>query len=61
MKASVNDECIGCGLCESTCPEVFAIGDEGTAEAIVDEVPEENEDAAQEAADNCPVGAITVE
>ena len=61
MKASVSEECIGCGLCESTSPEVFAIGDEGTAEAIVDEVPEENEDSAQEAADNCPVGAITVE
>ena len=46
---------------ESTCPEVFSIGDEGTAEVIVDEVPEENEDSAQEAADNCPVSAITVE
>lgn len=58
MKATVSDECIGCGLCESTCPEVFTIGDEGVAEVTVDEVPEENEDAAQEACDNCPVGAI---
>ena len=58
MKATVSDECIGCVLCESTCPEVFVIGDEGIAEVTVDEVPEENEDAAQEACDNCPVGAI---
>ena len=61
MKATVSEDCIGCGLCESTCPEVFSIGDEGTAEVIVDEVPEENEARAQEAADNCPVSAITVE
>ena len=61
MKATVNEDCIGCGLCESTCAEVFAIGDEGIAEVVVDEVPEENEDSAQEAADNCPVSAITVE
>ena len=29
MKATVNEDCIGCGMCEGTCPEVFAIGDEG--------------------------------
>ena len=24
MKYVVNDGCIGCGLCEGTCPEVFS-------------------------------------
>jgi ferredoxin len=61
MKASVNEDCIGCGLCEGTCPDVFEIGDEGVATVIVDEVPEDAEDSAQEAADGCPVSAITVE
>ena len=51
MKASVNEDCIGCGLCESTAPEVFAIGDDGLAHAIEEEVPEAAEDAAQEACD----------
>jgi ferredoxin len=53
--------CIGCGLCESTCEAVFTIGDEGIAVAIEEDIPEEEEDNAQEAADNCPVSAITIE
>jgi ferredoxin len=61
MKVTVNEDCIGCGLCESTAPDVFAINDDGVAEAIVDEVPEDMEDDAQEAADGCPVTAIEVE
>ena len=39
MKATVNEDCIGCGLCESTAPEVFEIGDDGLAHAIEEEVP----------------------
>ncbi|MGI6755351.1 MAG: ferredoxin [Atopobiaceae bacterium] len=60
MKATVSEDCIGCGLCESTCPEVFTIGDSGVAEAV-EEVPADAEDTAQEACDNCPVAAITLE
>jgi ferredoxin len=40
---------------------VFTIGDEGIAVAIEEDIPEEEEDNAQEAADNCPVSAITIE
>jgi len=29
MKVSINrEECIGCGLCEATCPEVFKLLDD---------------------------------
>ena len=55
MKATVNEDCIGCGLCESVAPEVFEIGDDGLAHAI------EEEDAAQEACDGCPVTAIELD
>jgi D-glycero-D-manno-heptose 1,7-bisphosphate phosphatase len=41
-------------------PEELELID-GVAEAIVDEVPEDMEDDAQEAADGCPVTAIEVE
>lgn len=33
MKFHVNADCIGCGLCVSTCPEVFTMTDGGTAAA----------------------------
>lgn len=58
MKFLVNDECIGCGMCEGTCPEVFQLTDEGTAQAVNQEVEAANEASAREAMDGCPVGAI---
>ncbi|MDD2363994.1 MAG: ferredoxin [Eubacteriales bacterium] len=62
MKAYIDrDGCISCGLCEEICPEVFRIADDGLAEVIVDEVPEEVKDEAIEAAESCPTSVITVE
>lgn len=62
MKASIDREgCIGCALCESICPEVFEMDDEGLASVIVDEIPEESEDDALDAAESCPVSVIIVE
>ncbi|NLV98462.1 MAG: ferredoxin [Clostridiaceae bacterium] len=62
MKAHIDrDGCIGCGLCEEICPEVFHIADDGLAEVIVDEVLEDVENEALEAADSCPTQVITVE
>lgn len=58
MKYVVNEGCIGCGLCEATCPEVFSMSDAGVAVAIESEVLEEVLDTAAEAKEGCPVGAI---
>lgn len=60
MKASVTEDCIACGRCVEICPEVFEMG-EDIAEVKVDEIPEEYQDATQEAADECPASAILVE
>jgi ferredoxin len=60
MKAHVTDDCISCGRCVEICPEVFEMG-EDKAFVKVDVVPEELEDAAQEAADECPTSAIVIE
>lgn len=58
MKYAVDENCIGCGLCNATCPEVFSMTDEGTAKAIEEDVPSSAEETAKEAMENCPVGAI---
>ena len=60
MKVRIGDSCTACGLCVDTCPEVFEMGAE-IAEVIVDDVPAELEDTAQQAADECPVEAIVAE
>jgi ferredoxin len=52
------DTCIGCGLCTSLCPQVFEMGDEGKARVIKPNA--EKEKCAKEAADSCPVTAITI-
>lgn len=61
MKAIVDqDTCTGCGICVDTCPEVFEIDDD-VAKVIATPVPEDAEEDAQQAADDCPVEAITIE
>jgi len=60
MKAYVTEDCIACGRCVEICPEVFEMG-EDMAHAKVDIVPAEYENAAQEAADECPTSAIVIE
>ena len=61
MKAVVDpDLCTGCELCVDTCPEVFEMDDD-VAKVIVDVVPEDAEEAAQESAESCPAEAITIE
>ena len=61
MKATVNEECIGCGLCEGTCPDVFSISVDGYSVPIDKDIPEDAIDAAQEAVNNCPASAISIE
>ena len=59
MNATVNANCIGCGLCNSICPEVFTMGDDGLAHGEAFDTA--LLDAAQEARDSCPVSAISIE
>ena len=59
MKTKVNkDLCIECGLCVSTCPDVYNYGDDGKAEALIEEVPKEFEEAVIDSVEGCPTSAI---
>lgn len=53
------DVCIGCGLCAELCPEVFEMRDDGLA-YVKDASACEGLDSCQEAADSCPVDAISL-
>ncbi len=60
MKVKViEDRCISCGYCASTCPEVFEIEDISSVKenAELNKYKEEIETAAE----GCPTGAIEVE
>jgi ferredoxin len=61
MKAIVDkDTCIGCGLCESSCPDVFEMKD-NIAVVKGAKVPEGQEECAKQMEKDCPVNAIKTE
>jgi len=60
MKIKIDEEkCTGCGVCTQICPETFELGDDGLAHVINSDPT--NADCWKEAADSCPVEAITLE
>jgi ferredoxin len=60
MKLAVQaDVCIGCGVCESVCSDVFEMKD-NVAVMKQEIVPPENAAAARQAVNDCPVTAILI-
>lgn len=60
MKPKVDEDlCIGCGNCEDVCPEYFRLGEDGVAHVTVEGADERDYGCARDAADACPVDAIS--
>ncbi|MDD2927815.1 MAG: ferredoxin [Candidatus Omnitrophica bacterium] len=49
--------CVGCGLCEQSCPEVFEVQGDGVAHVKSQNCGSCN---LQEIADSCPVNCIKI-
>lgn len=48
------EKCIGCGTCNSICPEVFGMGDDNKATVK----SQKDASCVKEAIESCPVDAI---
>ncbi|MBD3368515.1 MAG: ferredoxin [Candidatus Eisenbacteria bacterium] len=61
MKVRISaDDCIGCGLCPDSCPDIFEMdGDKAVVKTA--DVPGDKEACVKEAAEACPTEAIIVE
>ena len=60
MKVYVeNDNCIGCGLCVSLCPDVFQINDCGKSEVKIKNFSD-FESEINQCIEACPVNAIKI-
>ena len=62
MKPTIDHElCIGDGICEDICPEVFELREDGLA-YVIDENPDIGLQAkVEEASTECPTDAIILE
>jgi len=55
----IDESCVGCGLCESKCPECFKVQG-GLAKAIKDEAGDCNCEI-EDVIESCPASAIVIE
>ena len=62
MKVRIDrDLCIGCGICETICPDVFEMDDENIAIVKTNPVPPDLESDTKNASESCAVDAILIE
>jgi ferredoxin len=60
MRVSVDqDVCVGSGLCEASCPEVFEVA--MTSQVVISDPPAELHERVRVAAAECPTEAIIVQ
>mgnify|MGYP000004612839 CR=1 FL=1 len=62
MKLQINNNyCIRCGICEDLYPDIFKRNfEEHVIDVLFDEIPEDKEEQAEQAAKDCAVAAIRI-
>ena len=55
------EACVGCGLCEGACPEVFEIGSDDVSCIREGVEPDVNTEIVKSAITGCPMEAIKIE
>lgn len=61
MKVFVDpDICLGCGICEGICPDVFQLSSKPYAIVLLDPVPENYRADVVDAMEQCPEEAISL-
>lgn len=60
MRVVVDEvKCVGHGVCESLADDLFEVGDDGYTHLLVDEIPADRTEAAQNAVRSCPAQALS--
>lgn len=53
--------CSSIGLCEATAPDMFEIGPDGALTILMDDVPADRRADLEQACENCPTQALSIE
>jgi ferredoxin len=62
MKIVVDkSRCSSIGLCEATAADIFEIGADGALHILMSEVPEGRRTDLEQACENCPTQALSIE
>lgn len=54
-------KCSSIGLCEATAPDIFEIGPDGALIILMDDIPEDRRVEVEQACENCPTQALSIE
>jgi ferredoxin len=54
-------KCSSIGLCEATAPDIFEIGADGALAILMDDVPANRRIDLEQACENCPTQALSIE
>ncbi|WP_445189146.1 ferredoxin [Pseudonocardia sp. Cha107L01] len=62
MKICVDtNKCLGNGLCEAAAEDIFEVGKDAVVRVLVDAASEDRRADIEQAVEDCPVGALSIQ